>query len=68
MVGTYEEISKDVSALKATPNLLDWAGQRASWDWDAIWGLSWTRPMGWSTSLTSASTVTPTVSAPTRRP
>ncbi len=37
MVSTYEEISKDVSALKATPNLLDWAGQRQSWDWDAMW-------------------------------
>ena len=37
MIDGYPEIGKDVSALKATPNLLDWAGERQTWSWDAMW-------------------------------
>jgi acetyl-CoA synthetase len=36
MVMTYEEIAKDVSALKKRPNLEDWAALRASWNWDDV--------------------------------
>ena len=36
MTMDYPEIAKDLSALKAPPNLADWAGQRASWSWEDI--------------------------------
>ncbi|MCP4702230.1 MAG: acetate--CoA ligase [Gammaproteobacteria bacterium] len=30
----YDEIPKDINALKKKPNLTDWAEQRANWSWD----------------------------------
>ena len=37
MIEGYPEIAKDVSALRVTPNLIDWAGQRQTWSWDDAW-------------------------------
>ena len=37
MIEGYPEIPKDVSAMRVTPNLIDWAGQRATWSWDDAW-------------------------------
>ena len=37
MVTGYAEIAKDISALKAHPNLDDYSGQRESWNWDDVW-------------------------------
>jgi len=37
MATDYAEIAKDVSALKAPPNLADYADLRSSWNWDDIW-------------------------------
>jgi acetyl-CoA synthetase len=37
MIEGYPEIPKDVAALKAAPNLADWAALRESWSWDAMW-------------------------------
>ena len=36
MTMDYPEIAKDVAALKAPPNLADWASQSGSWSWDAV--------------------------------
>ena len=37
MIEGYPEIPKDVSAMRVTPNLIDWAGQRETWSWDDAW-------------------------------
>ncbi|MDA0351150.1 MAG: acetate--CoA ligase [Chloroflexi bacterium] len=37
MVTGYAEIAKDINALKAHPNIDDYEGLRASWNWDDVW-------------------------------
>ncbi|TAJ20708.1 MAG: acetate--CoA ligase [Dehalococcoidia bacterium] len=37
MIEGYPEIAKDVAALKATPNLVDWATERRTFSWDEQW-------------------------------
>ena len=37
MIEGYPEIAKDVAALKAPPNLVDWAAARQSFSWDEQW-------------------------------
>ena len=36
MVADYAEITKDISALKAPPNLDDYEKIRANWSWDKV--------------------------------
>ncbi|MDA0302188.1 MAG: acetate--CoA ligase [Chloroflexi bacterium] len=37
MIEGYPEIAKDVGAMRVTPHLIDWAGQRQTWSWDDAW-------------------------------
>jgi hypothetical protein len=46
MIEGYPEIAKDVGAMRVTPHLIDWAGQRQAWSWTTP-GRRSTGPEGW---------------------
>ena len=61
MVTDYAEITKDVGALGAPPNLADYQALRANWNWDDI--IAELDLPGGSYNL-----ATPTATAATRSP